>query len=130
MEKGWDYPYGYPYDYAASHIFRNIICDSVGASDFRIVIYGEAVNPSIAIGDHVYAINGSVGKGETLLIDSFSRKITLVTAQGEQINWFDKRARESYIFEPIAPGKNTVSWSGDFGFDLIVTEKRSEPKWT
>jgi hypothetical protein len=102
----------------------------VESSDFKIVIYGEAVNPSVVIGGHIYAINGMVGKGETLLIDSISRKITLVTAQGQQINWFDKRARENYIFERIPAGKVSVSWPGDFGFDLTVIEKRSEPKWT
>ena len=130
MGKGFGYLYDYPYDYAVAHISRNIVCDSVESSDFKIVIYGEAVNPSVVIGGHIYAINGTVGKGETLLIDSISRKITLVTAQGQQINWFDKRARENYIFERIPAGKVSVSWPGDFSFDLTVIEKRSEPKWT
>lgn len=127
---GTDYSYDYPYDYALSLNGRMIVCDSVGSNAFKLSIYGEAVNPAVVIGGHVYAINGTVGKGETLLIDSLSKTITLTTAAGNKINWFDKRARDNYIFEPIPAGQNTVSWLGTFGFDLAVIEKRSEPKWT
>lgn len=127
---GTDYPYDYSYDYALSRKGQKIVCDSVGSNAFRLLIYGEAVNPSVAIGDHIYAINGSVGRGEVLLIDSLNKTITLTTAYGNKINWFDKRGREDYIFEPIPAGQHTVSWVGTFGFDLTVIEKRSEPKWT
>ena len=119
----------YPYDYALPLKGRNIVCDTVNKSAFQLLIYGEAVNPSVIIGGHTYAINGSVGKGETLLIDSLTKTITLTTAYGTQINWFDKRNREQYIFEPIPAGQNAVSWLGTFGFDLTVIEQRSEPKW-
>lgn len=127
---GTDYPYDYQYDYALSQIGRKIVCDTIGSNAFRLLIYGEAVNPSVIVGGHVYAINGTIGKGETLLIDSLAKTITLTTASGSKINWFDKRGHEQYIFEPIPVGQNTVSWIGTFGFDLTVIEKRSEPKWT
>ena len=127
---GTDYPYDYPYDYAISLKGKKIMCDSVGNNDFRLLIYGEATNPSVEIGGHTYAIKGTIGKGETLLIDSMTKTITLTTATGARINWFDKRGREEYIFEPIPAGQNTVSWVGTFGFDLTVIEKRSEPRWT
>ena len=130
MANGFGYPYDYPYDYSVSHFFRNIVCDSIGDSNFRITIYGEAINPTIVIGDHIYTINGTVGKGESLLIDSVNKSITLTTATGTRVNWFDKRGRDYYIFEPIPAGKNSVRWSGDFGFNLTVIEKRSEPRWT
>ena len=127
---GTDYPYDYPYDYAISLKGKKIMCDSVENNDFRLLIYGEATNPSVEIGGHTYAIKGTIGKGETLLIDSMTKTITLTTATGAKINWFDKRGREEYIFEPIPAGQNTVSWVGTFGFDLTVIEKRSEPRWT
>lgn len=130
MTIGIGYPYDYPYDYALQLISRNIVCESTGSSDFRLMIYGEAVNPYVNIGGHVYAINGTIGKGETLLIDSLNKSITLTTATGSKINWFDKRGRENYIFEPLPTGVHGVKWSGEFGFDLTVIEKRSEPKWT
>ena len=129
-ESGADYPYGYPYDYAISFKGRKVVCDSVGSSAFRLLIYGEATNPAVVINGHTYKVNGTIGKGETLLIDGVKKTITLTTVVGKKINWFDKRGREDYIFEPIASGQNTVSWSGSFGFDLTVVEKRSEPKWT
>ena len=127
---GSDYPYDYPYDFALSLNGRKIVCDSVGTSAFKLLIYGEATNPTIIINGHTYTVNGTVAKGETLLIDSLSKTITLTTARGNKINWFDNRGREEYIFEPLPAGQNTVTWAGSFGFDLTVVEKRSEPKWT
>ena len=126
---GTDYPYDYPYDYALSLNGRKIICDTPSSNPFKLRIYGEASNPAIVINGHVYVINGEIGKGETLLIDGLNKTITLTTADGKKVNWFDKRGRDDYIFEPIPAGQNVVSWSGDFGFDLTVIEKRSEPKW-
>lgn len=125
-----DYSFDYPYDYAVPLKGRNILCNSVGKCAFQLQIYGEVVNPTVIIGGHTYTINGAVGKGETLLIDSLAKTITLTTAYGNKINWLDKRGREQYIFEPIPSGFTSVSWLGTFGFDLTVIEKRSEPKWT
>lgn len=127
---GKDYPFDYKYDFVLSTNGGKISCNSIGNNAFKLLIYGEAVNPQIVIGGHVYAINGTVGKRETLLIDSLAKTITLTTALGNKINWFDKRGREDYIFEPIPAGMNTVTWLGQFGFNLTVIEKRSEPKWT
>ena len=127
---GTDHPYDYPYDYAIALQGKKIVCDSIGSNGFRLLIYGEAVNPSVIIGGHTYTVNGTIGKGETLLIDSMTKKITLTTATGSKINWFANRGREEYIFEPIPAGQNVVSWIGTFGFDLTVIEKRSEPRWT
>lgn len=124
------YLYDYPYDYERSLVSGNVMCESTGSCDFKLLIYGEAVNPYIVIGGHVYAINGTIGKGETLLIESQNKSITLTTALGNKVNWLDKRGRQHYIFEPIPGGKNPVNWSGTFGFDLTVIEKRSEPRWT
>ena len=127
---GIDYPFDYPHDYSVSMKGRNILCDSVRGSAFRLKIYGEAENPVVNVGGNIYKINGSVGLGESLLIDSLTKTITLTTSTGKKINWFDKRSRESYIFEPIPAGLNAVSWGGSFAFDLTVIEKRSEPRWT
>lgn len=127
---GTDYPYDYPYDYGMAMNNRKIVSDTVGGSAFRILIYGACTNPAVIVGGHTYAVKGTVNAGETLLIDSLTKTITLTTASGVKINWFDKRSREDYIFEPIPAGQNAVSWIGTFGFDFTVIEKRSEPKWT
>lgn len=125
-----DYPYDYPYDYVVSSKNRKIVCDTVRGSNFRLKIYGEITNPAIIIGGHTYAVDGRIGKGESLVIDSFEKTITLITTQGNKVNWYDKRNREDYIFQLIPSGQNTVIWNGNFGFDLTTIEERSEPKWT
>lgn len=127
---GVDYPFDYPFDYAASVKNRQILADSIGSSKFKLKIYGEAENPAINIGGHVYAVTGRIRQGESLLIDSTNKTITLTSATGAKVNWFDKRNRESYIFQPIPAGLNSVTYNGTFGFDLTVIEERSEPKWT
>lgn len=127
---GTDYPYTYKYDYALRMQGRNIVCDSVNNNAFRLLVYGPALNPMVIIGGHTYAVLGSVGAGETLLVDSAEKTITLTTEKGTKVNWFDKRGRDEYIFEPIPAGQSGVSWPGTFGFDLTVIEERSEPKWT
>lgn len=127
---GVDHPYDYPYDYSMSIKGRRITCDTVTDNAFKLLIYGEAENPTILIGGHEYSINGTIRLGETLMIDSLTKTITLTTASGSRVNWFDKRGRESYIFQPIPAGQSVVGWPGTYGFDLTVIEERSEPKWT
>ena len=129
--EGFDYPFGYPYDYATkSKTTQYIECNSISGNEFRLTVYGSVSNPSIKIGGHEYSITGTIGNGETLTIDSLSRKITLTSQLGQELNWFDRRNRDSYIFESIPVGYHEVSWDGSFGFDLTVIEKRSEPRWT
>lgn len=127
---GIDYAFDYAYDYALSMVGRRITSDTIGSSAFKLLIYGEITNPSILVGNHLYAVNGLVKQGETLLIDSVNKTITLTTARGTKVNWFDKRERSSYIFEPIPAGQSIVGWPGTFGFDLTIIEERSEPRWT
>lgn len=127
---GVDYPFDYPFDYSASFKSRKVNSGSVSSSKFMLRIYGEATNPAINIAGHIYAVNGRIQKGESLLIDSINKTITLTTATGAKVNWFDKRNRESYIFEPIPAGIQNVNHNGTFGFDLTIIEERSEPKWT
>lgn len=126
---GKDYPYDYQYDYSATQSAQIIVCESIRSNAFRLRIYGEALNPSITIGGHVYKINGFIRAGESVLIDSTTKKITLHKNDGTTENWFDGRSRDSYIFQEIPPGQHTVIWNDSFGFDLTIIEKRSEPKW-
>lgn len=126
---GADYPYDYPYDFAVNMNGRSITNDAITESAFRMTIHGQATNPTITINDHEYTVNGTVGVGEMLVIDSISKKITLIDSNGKETNWFDKRGRDDYIFKPIPAGSNMVNWIGNFGFNLTVIEKRSEPAW-
>ena len=127
---GIDYPFDYPYDYALAISGRRVKNDSIGSSGFRMLIYGEVTDPSIIVGEHVYTVKGYLRQGETLMIDSLTKTITFTDIYGKKENWFDRRGREDYIFEPIPPGQNIIKWDGLFGFDLTVVEERSEPRWT
>ena len=126
---GTDYPFDYKYDYAVFAKNRQIVCDTIISNKFKLKIYGEATNPTVMINGHPYTVNGMIKAGESLLIDSLNKTITLTTAQGNKINWFNKRNRADYIFEPIQPGINNVIYNGSFDFDLTIIEERSEPKW-
>lgn len=129
-QNGIDYPHDYAYDYALKQIGSAITCDSIGSNAFKLLIYGATENPTITIGANTYRIDGKIDPGETLLIDSLKKTITLTTSTGAKVNWFDKRSRDNYIFESIPSGQSIITWNGSFGFDLTIIEKRSEPRWT
>lgn len=127
---GTDYPFEYKYDYSVTTNSRQIVNDTVRGSKFRLKIYGEVTDPTVMINGHEYRVNGMVKAGESLVIDSQTKTITLITATGAKLNWFNNRGRLDYIFEPIPPGLSNVLYNGSFKFDLTVIEERSEPKWT
>lgn len=127
---GFDFPFDYDYDYSVSTASRQVVCDTIKSSNFKLKIYGEATDPAVMINGHAYKVNGMIRAGETLLIDSLNKTIVLTTATGSKINWFNNRDRHDYVFEPIPPGVNNVIYNGSFKFDLTVIEERSEPKWT
>lgn len=124
-----DYPHGYNYDYANILSSRMIHNNSPGSSDFKMIVYGPCTDPVIAINDHVYQIYAEIMPQEYLVVDSVEKKIYKVKNNGMEINLFGSRNRDSYIFQKIAVGKNSVVWSGEYGFDLILYEERGEPKW-
>lgn len=124
------YQYRYPYIYGKTPGNEFLTNDSLKPSHFRLVIYGPIFAPSISIGGHIYSVNCEISNSEYLVIDSRTREIYIMTISGEKINMFDKRNFDSYIFERIPIGYSLIAWSGGFGFDLIVYDERSEPKWT
>jgi len=125
-----DFNYDFPFDFAYELAIQNLINEDFVATNFRLIIYGACSNPRIHIGGHEYLINTDINSGEHLIIDSYEKTIVLVRSNGEKVNRFNSRNREAYVFEKIPVGANTVSWEGDFGFDVTLLEERSEPKWT
>lgn len=124
-----NYPYNYPFDYASSAIGKKISNESYETSDFEIIVYGSCSNPSIAIAGHLYNVECSLETGEYLKINSITKKIYKVKVNGEIVNQFNLRDRDSNVFEKIPSGENAVTWSGLFGFDVVLLAERSEPKW-
>lgn len=124
-----DYSFDYPYDYMAETASGTLNNTAVAESNFRMIIYGSCINPVVYINGHAYSVECTVGAGEYLTIDSVTKKIYLTGVDGTITNLFGKRNRESYIFQKIPPGNNSVTWEGDYGIDIILLEERSEPKW-
>ena len=126
---GFDFPFDYDYDYSVSTASRQVVCDTIKPSKFKLKIYGEATDPAVMINGHAYKVNGMVKAGESLVVDSLNKTITLTTVSGTKVNWFANRDRHDYIFEPIPTGVNNVIYNGSFKFDLTIIEERSEPRW-
>jgi hypothetical protein len=125
-----DFNRDFPYDYTSDMTNKSLNNTGFVGTNFKLIIYGAAVNPTIHIGGHTYQVNCSVGEGEYLTINSLEKKIYLTKADGTTVNCFNNRNRVSYIFERIPPGQNTVTWDNTFGFDVVLLEERSEPRWT
>ena len=125
-----DYPFDYAFDFYNGMSNQTLNNTGFVASNFRMIIYGACTNPTINIADHAYQVNCAVGEGEYLTIDSSSKKIFLTSNDGTVTNKFNSRNRNSYVFEKIPVGENVVTWDGDYGFQVILLEERSEPKWT
>ena len=123
-----DYNFDHPFDYFSS----TDSFDNTGfvGTNFRMVIYGACTNPAVYVNGHLYQVDCEVGAGEYLTIDSVEKKVYLTANDGTITNMFNLRNRDSYIFEKIGAGTNTVNIEGNFGVDIILLEERSEPKWT
>lgn len=124
-----DFSFDFPFEYAFGADANELINTAFVGSDFKMVVYGACVNPTVTVSGHDYTVNCSVNVGEYLTIDSLSKKIFVTHNNGATTNVFCYRDRESYIFEKIPAGHNTISWVGEFSVDLTLYEERSEPKW-
>lgn len=127
---GLDYAHDFPHDYTNDIMNSTITNTGFVASNFRLMINGPCNNPAVYVADHLYQVNCEVGAGEYLTIDSVDKTIILTAKDGTKTNCFNNRNKASYIFEKIPAGKNAVAWSGDFVFEIIILDERSEPKWT
>lgn len=124
-----DFPYDYPYDYFPGESgYATWQTNFPFKCDFRMVIYGPAVNPRIVINDHTYQILDVLEATEHIVIDSKYATIEKTTASGQKVNAFDLRNKEESVFEQLPAGTLTISWPGAFGFDLTLYEERSEPR--
>lgn len=124
-----DYNYDYPIDYTNPFASRNVVNPGFTGSDFKMIIYGPIEDPKVIVGEHIYEVDCLVDYHEYLTIDSKKKTIILTRQNGATENKFRYRNRESYIFEKIPSGETLVSWDGDYKFDIILYEERSEPKW-
>lgn len=127
---GKGYPYDYPYDYAIEGgNTGKLLNEHFAPCHFKISISGYALNPSIKIAGHTYKVNTTVEDKEILVIDSRNKSIILRKNNGDLVNQFSKRDKESYIFEKIPSGMSDVYWNSEYNFEITLFEERGEPKW-
>ena len=123
------YPFTYPFTYGRANS-SNIINDDFIESDAIVRMYGEVINPLIKIGDNVYQVNTTIASGEYAEINTIDKTIFKYSNYGESTNIFETRNKDYNIFKPIPSGANTVSANEKFKVDIVLIEKRSEPKWS
>ena len=128
--KNLDFSHDLPYDFANDVTSSEMNHTGFVGADFRMVIYGPCKNPGLYVNEHLYQVNCDVADKAYLTIDSSEKRIYLTENDGTITNVFNLRNRDSYVFEKIAPGKNSVAWENDFKFDIVIMEERSEPQWT
>lgn len=124
-----DYPHDYPYDYGTNQESKTINNKALRASHFRLIIEGYVSNPLITIGDHMYSVAVEVPELSLLIIDSREETVTLVDENGSRTNAFDKRNRESNVFQKIPSGKSEVLYKNISKFYLTPIEERRFPPW-
>ena len=126
-----DFAFDFPFDFKNGLSTGFLNNTNFVASNFRIVIYGEVSNPTLFIGGHEYSVNVDVAKGEFLTIDSVNKTVILTKNNGQKVNCFNARNKDSYIFEKIPSGEVAINSTNEgISFDITLLEERSEPKWT
>lgn len=125
-----DYPYDYNYDYTAPEIGKKVVpSDSPFTSEFKMVIYGLAVNPRIVINGYPYILYATIPSGAYVIVDSKQRTIMLCKRNGQKMNIFDFRNKSDSIFEKIPAGNLDIVWDATFGVDLTIFREKSEPEF-
>ena len=132
---GLDFDFDLPCDLGVSGYKKTIYFDTTIPLDFRMVIYGECINPTITINGHVYEVDVTVPANSTLTISSIEKNdrekaVYITYPSGNTQSVLYARNRDSYIFEPIkSSGAVVITAAMTVKFDLYLIEKRSEPKW-
>ena len=125
-----DYSIAFPYDFTNPITVGTILNSNISPCDFLMTIYGEVVRPTLYIDGHLYSVDVYIEEGEYLTIDSRDKTIILTKTNGEKVNCFNDRDRDSYIFEKIPTGNIQISSPNDaLRVNIILFEERSEPKW-
>lgn len=125
------YPIQYPYQYSAPKDLRLFHNDHYAACDFKMIIYGPCIDPMIRINGHPYSFKLTLYEGEFLEVESRYNTVERVQKDGTRLTEFNQREKKDSVFQKIPAGNCSVIWNtSEFGFDLILYQERSEPKWT
>ena len=124
------YTYTYPYKYTSNKKNLQVINDAIGKSDVIIRMFGPATEPFVNINGVMYKVMSSVIDGEYIEINTEKRTIIKYTEYGEKTNLYNFRAKEtSDFFAKVPSGLLTITSSDMTSAEVVILEKRSEPKW-
>lgn len=129
-EGGKKYDGRYAYKYGTSYQNSTLYNTHYAACPMILTMYGPVTNPSIVIGGNTYAITTEIASGERVEVDQIAGTIYKISSSGIRSSIFNLRDKDNNIFANIVPGALTVSWSGDYAFDVTMIQQRSEPLWT
>lgn len=131
-EEGLNYPHDFEHNFSRSANTQVMKNESAWPAFFEITVYGPCANPAVYINDHKYQVNVTLIEGEYLKISCLGakdKKIIKYGIGGLQESVYASQDSQSYIFELIPSGTSRATWSGSFGWDIEIYEKRSAPKW-
>lgn len=121
-----DFPLEWAYDSPTTRNIENSA--AYKSSYFILTIYGAVDSPSVIINGVNHCVYTEVLSSEALIINSYERTaIKRNMHSGTETNVFGDRGES--LFDEIPAGLLSVSYSGDFAFDLTILTERSEPLW-
>lgn len=125
-----DFDYDHEYDMSEVN-GAHVINDGFTDCDFEIefVAKTDISGVSVGIGNNLYKVNSVLNAKEQLYINSVTKKIYRVKADGEIENCFNYRDRDNYIFTKIPTGVQNVDKYGDYDVYITLIQQRSEPEW-
>ena len=132
--QGLDYEHDYQFDYGYSSSAVNLVNENYLPADLIIRVYGPITNPRVTIAGNVYGADVSLEQGDRLEIDTLEKTVTIVRLDGDRENGFPDIYGEysegsgSYVFEKLPTGESDATWDGSFDFDVVVVERRYEPR--
>lgn len=122
------YPFTYPFTYSAP-MSVNVINDFFTNSHAIIRIYGKCTNPIINVNENTYQLYVDLNAREYAEIDTFKRTITKYSSDGVQSNIFNSRNKSYDTFKKIPQGSCDITTVGVEKVDIVLVERRGEPKW-
>lgn len=123
-------PLRIPFRLSEMNRIWNIRNESYADANIKIELEGPVINPTIYIGDRTYRVFVEIMENERLVINQRDKTVIRLAPDGTAINEFHNRDKEHSPFVPIGSGDNQVSIEGNFYFEIIVYQERSEPLWS
>ena len=124
------YKYNYPYRYTSNKQKLEAVNGALGYSDVIIRMFGPCSNPFVNINGKIYKVNANLEADEYFEINTEERTVAKVSSTGERTNAYMFRDKsEVNFFAKVPSGLLTIASSDMTSSEVVVLERRSEPKW-